>query len=162
MRLLAALILTCLAPFPVHAQTITKEKLTAALPKLRELARQVVAKGEVPGLSIGIVYRDEVVFLEGFGVREAGQPETVTADTVFQLASVSKPLAATVVAALVSDGVVTWDTRIRDLDPNFALPDAYPTAQVTIRDLLSHRIAAAWRPTPATTSRIWASAATRS
>ncbi|MDP3240734.1 MAG: serine hydrolase [Reyranella sp.] len=139
MRLLAALILTCLAPFPVQAQTITKEKLTAALPKLRELARQVVAKGEVPGLSIGIVYRDEVVFLEGFGVREAGQPETVTADTVFQLASVSKPLAATVVAALVSDGVVTWDTRIRDLDPNFALPDAYPTAQVTIRDLLSHR-----------------------
>ncbi|WP_422035632.1 serine hydrolase [Reyranella sp.] len=139
MRLLAALILTCLALFPVQAQTVTKEKLTAALPKLRELARQAVAKGEVPGLSIGIVYRDEVVFLEGFGVREAGQAETVGADTVFQVASVSKPLAATVVAALVSDGVVTWDTRIRDLDPNFALPEAYPTAQVTIRDLLSHR-----------------------
>ena len=139
MRLLTALILTCLVPFAVEAQTVTKEKVTAALPKLRELARQVVAKGEVPGLSIGIVYRDEVVFLEGFGAREAGQPETVTADTVFQLASVSKPLAATVVAALVSDGVVKWDTRIRDLDPNFALPEAYPTAQVTIRDLLSHR-----------------------
>lgn len=138
-RLLAALILTCLALFPVQAQTVTKGKLTAALPKLRELARQAVAKGEVPGLSIGIVYRDEVVFLEGFGVREAGQAETVGADTVFQVASVSKPLAATVVAALVSDGVVTWDTRIRDLDPGFALPEAYPTAQVTIRDLLSHR-----------------------
>ena len=98
-----------------------------------------MARGEVPGLSIGIVYRDEVVFVEGYGVRETGQAETVSADTVFQLASVSKPLAATVVAALVSDGVVTWDTRIRDLDPDFALPDAYPTAQVTIRDLLSHR-----------------------
>ncbi|MDB5490020.1 MAG: hypothetical protein JWQ58_3735 [Reyranella sp.] len=139
MRLLPALILVCLAPFVVQAQTVTKEKVTAALPKLRELARQVVARGEVPGLSIGIVYRDEVVFLEGFGIREGGQAETVGADTVFQLASVSKPLAATVVAALVSDGVVTWDTRIRDLDPDFALPDAYPTAQVTIRDLLSHR-----------------------
>ena len=139
MRLLPVLILACLAPFAVQAQTVTKEKVTAAVLKLREQARQVVAKGEVPGLSIGIVYRDEVVFLEGFGVREAGQAETVGADTVFQLASVSKPLSATVVAALVSDGVVTWDTRIRDLDPDFALPEAYPTAQVTIRDLLSHR-----------------------
>ena len=97
MRLLTALILTCLVPFAVEAQTVTKEKVTAALPKLRELARQVVAKGEVPGLSIGIVYRDEVVFLEGFGAREAGQPEMVTADTVFQLASVSKPLAMAMV-----------------------------------------------------------------
>eukprot|EP01034_Spumella_vulgaris_P011509 gene11509-14646_t len=50
-----------------QAQTVTKEKVTAALPKLRELARQVVARGEVPGLSIGIVYRDEVVFVEGYG-----------------------------------------------------------------------------------------------
>lgn len=140
MRLLfLSLIILVLGPFGAGAQTVTKEKVAAALPKLRELARQAVARGEVPGLSIGIVYRDEVVFLEGFGVRETGQPETVTADTVFQLASVSKPLAATVVAALVSDGVVTWDTRIRDLDPDLSLPDAYPTAQVTIRDLLSHR-----------------------
>jgi len=139
MRLLLSLMFVFLGSFGAEAQTVTKEKVTAALPKLRELARQVVARGEVPGLSIGIVYRDEVVFVEGYGVRETGQAETVSADTVFQLASVSKPLAATVVAALVSDGVVTWDTRIRDLDPDFALPDAYPTAQVTIRDLLSHR-----------------------
>ncbi|WP_289296461.1 serine hydrolase [uncultured Reyranella sp.] len=139
MRLLLSLVFLVFVSFGAEAQPVTKEKITAALPKLRELARQAVAKGEVPGLSIGIVYRDEVVFLEGFGVREMGQPDAVTADTVFQLASVSKPLAATVVAALVSDGVVTWDTRIRDLDPDFSLPDAYPTAQVTIRDLLSHR-----------------------
>lgn len=139
MRLLLSLIVVLLGSFDAQAQTVTKEKVTAALPKLRELARQVVARGEVPGLSIGIVYRDEVVFVEGYGVRETGQAETVSADTVFQLASVSKPLGASIVAALVSDGVVTWDTRIRDLDPDFALPDAYPTAQVTIRDLLSHR-----------------------
>lgn len=139
-RLILALVLAaCLAPVSAGAESLTKEKVAAALAKLREQARLLVAKGEVPGLSIAVVYRDEVVLVEGFGVREAGKPETVGADTVFQLASVSKPLAATVVAALVSDGLVTWDSRIRDLDPDFALPDAYPTAQVTIRDLLSHR-----------------------
>lgn len=140
LRLVSALILAgCLAPISAQAETLTKEKVAAALPRLKEQARQLVARGEVPGLSIAVVYRDEVVLVEGFGVREAGKPETVGPDTVFQLASVSKPLAATVVAALVSDGVVAWDSRIRDLDPDFALPDAYPTAQVTIRDLLSHR-----------------------
>src|SRR5262249_41041360 len=81
---------------------------------------------------------DEVVFLEGFGVRRIdGEP--VDADTVFQLASVSKPLAATTVAALVGDGKVAWDTRIRDIDPGFALHDALATAEVTIRDLFAHR-----------------------
>jgi CubicO group peptidase (beta-lactamase class C family) len=135
----ALVLAVCLVPISARAEVLTKEKVAAALSKLKEQARLLVAKGEVPGLSIAVVYRDEVVLVEGFGVREAGKPETVGPDTVFQLASVSKPLAATVVAALVSDGVVTWDSRIRDLDPDFALPDAYPTAQVTIRDLLSHR-----------------------
>ncbi len=129
----------CLLPAIAAAETLTKERVRAALPKLKEQAQQLVARGEVPGLAIAVVHRDEVVLLEGFGVREAGKPETVTPETVFQLASVSKPLAATVVAALVSDGVVTWDTRIRNLDPEFALPEAYPTAEVTIRDLMSHR-----------------------
>jgi CubicO group peptidase (beta-lactamase class C family) len=63
----------------------------------------------------------------------------VTEDTVFQLASMSKPLASTVAAALVSDGVVTWDTPVSQVDPSFQLHDSYPTQQVTLRDLFSHR-----------------------
>lgn len=137
--LILAALAALLVPLPAFAEVVTREKVAAALPRLKELAQQAVAKGQVPGLAIAVVFQDEVVFLEGFGVREAGKPDTVQPDTVFQLASVSKPLTASIVAALVSDGIVSWDTRIRDLDPEFALPDAYPTAEVTIRDLLSHR-----------------------
>jgi hypothetical protein len=73
-------------------------------------------------------------------VREAGKPEPVDADTVFQLASSSKPISSSVVAAIVNDGeTVTWDTRIADNDPSFQLFDAYPSQQVTIRDLFAHR-----------------------
>ncbi|TIN30067.1 MAG: beta-lactamase family protein, partial [Mesorhizobium sp.] len=68
------------------------------------------ADGAVPGLAIGVVHDDKVIFLKGFGHREAGRPEPVDADTVFQIASLSKPISATVVAALVSDGVVSWDS----------------------------------------------------
>jgi CubicO group peptidase (beta-lactamase class C family) len=72
-------------------------------------------------------------------VREVGKPDLVDADTVFQLASVSKPLGSTVIAGLVSDKVVTWDDRIIDHDPGFQMHDPYVTAALTIRDTYSHR-----------------------
>ena len=103
------------------------------------MAQRIVDEDQVPGLSIAIVYQDEVVYLKGFGVREEGTGEAVDADTVFQLASLSKPLASTVVAALVGDKAVSWDSRIADIDPTFQLYEAYPTAQVTLRDLFAHR-----------------------
>ena len=122
-----------------NAQTVTPEQVSAALPALDAMAQDVVSSGAVPGLAIAVVSHDKVVFLKGYGLREAGRPETVDADTVFQLASLSKPISSSVVAALVTAGVVRWDLRISDLDPGFRLFDAYPTEQVTVRDLFAHR-----------------------
>ncbi|HEY2873724.1 MAG TPA: serine hydrolase [Reyranella sp.] len=143
-RLLAGAATALILPGSARAQTAdkeppSKETVAAALPKLRQLAREIVDKKMMPGLSIAVVQGDEIVFLEGFGVRQIGKPEMVDADTVFQLASVSKPLSATVVAALVGDGKVAWDTKIRDIDPGFALHDALASAEVTLRDLFAHR-----------------------
>jgi len=121
------------------AQTATRAMVDAAVPKIAAMAQDVVDQGLVPGLAIGIVFGDEVVYLAGFGVREEGKAATVDPDTVFQLASFSKPIAATVVAALVSDGAVSWDSTIADLDPLFRLHDPYPSAEVTVRDLFAHR-----------------------
>src|SRR5258708_15654817 len=126
-------------PLPAFAQTATREKVAAALPKLNDFARQIIDKKLVPGLSIGIVHRDEIVFLGAFGARQDSKPEAVEVDTVFQLASVSKPLSSTVVSALVSDGKVSWDSRIRDIDPGFALHDELATAAVAGRDLFAQR-----------------------
>ncbi|PZV39594.1 serine hydrolase [Mesorhizobium kowhaii] len=126
-------------PHAAPADTITPERITAALSKLEALAEAAVAGGAVPGLAIAVVHDDEVIFLRGFGHREAGKPEVVDADTVFQIASLSKPVSATVVAALVSDGIVSWDSKIADLDPAFRLADPYPASQLTVRDLFSHR-----------------------
>ena len=122
-----ALVVMSMACTNAGAETATKEKVLAAIPKLEKLAQAAVANGGLPGLAIAIVYQDEVVYLGGYGVREVGKPEKVDADTVFQLASFSKPISSTIVAALVSDGVVSWDSRIADIDPSFKLHDAYPT-----------------------------------
>ena len=90
-------------------------------------------------MSVAVVHRDKVVYLKGFGVREAGKSERVTENTVFQLASMSKPVGSTVVAALVADGVVAWDDRVTDLNPKFQMFDPWITSHVTIRDLYAHR-----------------------
>lgn len=93
----------------------------------------------VPGMAVAVVHKDAALYLKGFGVREAGKPGDVDADTVFQLASLSKPVATTVVAALVGDKLVTWDDQIILHDPGFALHDPWVTSQVTLRDMFCHR-----------------------
>src|SRR6516225_5186476 len=124
---------------PNQDQDSFRQHVIEALPKLDEIAQAGIRAGEAPGVAIAVVLQDEVVYAKGFGVRKAGENAAVDPDTVFQLASMSKPIASTVVAALVSDGAVSWDTRIADADPGFRLHDAYPSAEVTIRDLFAHR-----------------------
>lgn len=110
-----------------------------AADRVREYAPQLLEESGVPGLAVAVVYNDDVVLAEGFGVRELGKDEPVDADTVFQLASVSKSIAATVVSSVVGDGTVRWDSKLADIDPGFALHEAWPTENVTLTDLFSHR-----------------------
>jgi CubicO group peptidase (beta-lactamase class C family) len=63
----------------------------------------------------------------------------VDADTVFQLASLSKPIGSTVVAELVGEGKITWDSKLSVLDPTFAMFDPWVTREITIRDMYAHR-----------------------
>ena len=104
----------------------------------------VAAQGEIdanaaPGIAIAIVFQDRVVFAKGYGVRDTGTGEAVDADTVFQIASVSKSVGSTVIARLVGEGVVSWDSKINDLDPGFAMMEPWVTSEITIRDFYSHR-----------------------
>ncbi len=73
------------------------------------------------------------------GVRAAGSDEPVDADTVFQLASMSKPVGATVVAQQVGEGSIGWDTPVIEHLPTFALADPYVTEHATVGDLYAHR-----------------------
>jgi CubicO group peptidase (beta-lactamase class C family) len=118
---------------------VTREQVKAALPKLEQLVKETLKKTSIPGMAIAIVYKDEALFLQGFGVRKAGEAQPIDADTVFQLASVSKPMASTVVAGVVGDGLVKWDDPISKYDPAFQMDNPYVTREVTLRDMFSHR-----------------------
>jgi CubicO group peptidase (beta-lactamase class C family) len=114
---------------PVDEHTRALESIIAA----------VMKRTGVPGMSVAVVSRGRVAYLRGFGVRRVGFVEPVDADTVFALASLSKPIASTVVAALVGDGAISWDDRIVARLPEFALNDPWVTREVTLRDMLCHR-----------------------
>ncbi|HET9983955.1 MAG TPA: serine hydrolase domain-containing protein [Longimicrobiales bacterium] len=99
------------------------------IPRLLRLA-------SVPGLSLAVVGRGEPT-LRGFGVRRAGTGEEVTADTVFEAASLSKPVFAYLVLRLESEGVLDLDRPLREYLP---LPDPSDgrAAGITARHALSH------------------------
>jgi CubicO group peptidase (beta-lactamase class C family) len=138
--LLAPLSTLAAPPALVSATPVmSRQQVEAALPQLQKLAEDAMQRSGIPGMAIAVVYMDEVIYLKGFGVREDGMPAAVGPDTVFQLASLSKPLAATVVAALVGDGVVAWDDPIIRHDPGFEMYDPWVTRQVTLRDMFAHR-----------------------
>ena len=117
----------------------TAERVQDTIERIPEIAQDLLDRSGVPGMSIAVVYDDAIAWSGGFGVRELGNDAPVTETTVFQLASVSKSIAATVVSMMVSDGSVTWDSRMSDLDPGFALSDPWVTREVTLADLFTHR-----------------------
>ncbi len=90
----------------------------------------------IPGVAVGIVQGGKVVFAGGFGVRELGKPEKVDADTEFMIASNTKALTTLLLARLVAEGRLTWDTPVTTLLPSFRLGDAETTKQVRVRQLI--------------------------
>jgi CubicO group peptidase (beta-lactamase class C family) len=136
---LALLVVGLLIAVPqAHAELVTAQRMREAIAALRRHAEKAMADTRVPGMAIAIVHDGEATFLN-YGVRKAGTSDPVDENTVFQLASVSKPITSTILARLVGEGRFGWDDPVSKYDPEFRLHDPYVTAHVTFRDLLSHR-----------------------
>jgi CubicO group peptidase (beta-lactamase class C family) len=108
-------------------------------PGLDAYVSNAVASWNVPGLAVAIVRNDSVVFAKGYGVLNVGSNTKVNEHTMFEIGSSSKAFTATVVAMLVSDGKMRWDERATTYLPSFRLADPVANAEITVRDLLTHR-----------------------
>jgi len=130
-------------PNEVSGLAIPAGRVDEAVGKVDGLVGDLMKSTGIPGMAVAIVHGGKTIYARGFGVRNASkgdaQDNKVDADTVFQLASVSKSVGATVVAHEVGDNVVAWDTPVVSRLPWFALKDPYVTSHVTIADLYSHR-----------------------
>ncbi len=132
---LTALILCALfitLPFNAYSQDNRLKGLDAFI-------EQAMKEYGVPGASVVVVKDNDVVYLKGFGLRKIGSSQKVDANTIFQLASVTKTFTAASVGVAVDRGSMEFEEQVINIVPNFALHDPYPTRYTTARDLLSHR-----------------------
>jgi CubicO group peptidase (beta-lactamase class C family) len=107
--------------------------------RLDAFIRRGMTEWEIPGLSVVVVYRDSVAFLRGYGVRRIGAADPVDPATMFGMMSTTKALTSMSLAMLVDSGRLRWDDPVTRHVPEFELPDAWPTRELTIADLLTHR-----------------------
>ncbi|HEX4706445.1 MAG TPA: serine hydrolase domain-containing protein, partial [Candidatus Udaeobacter sp.] len=148
MRIICSVVVTStflrlfLTPLDAIAQEksrVTSEQVTHAIREIETIAQKKIQENTVPGMAIAVVFQDKVVYAKGFGVRDVNTNAPVDADTVFQLASLSKPIGSTVVAELVGEGKISWDSKLSALDPAFEMFDPWVTREITIRDMYAHR-----------------------
>ena len=92
---------------------------------------------KVPGVAVGIVRNDSVVYMKGFGVRTLGRPEKVDEHTLFALASDSKQFTGMLMAMLVDDGKIRWDAPLTTYLPTLKFGDDVLTRELTVRDAAS-------------------------
>ncbi len=101
---------------------------------------QMVQDWEIPGMVVGIVKDGQLIFTGGYGVLEEGKPGRPDANTLYGIASNSKAFTSMIIAMLVQEGKLNWEDKVKDHLPYFELYDPWVSNEVTIRDILSHRV----------------------
>jgi len=108
----------------------------ARLAKLTTFTEAAMKELGVPGVAVGIIQNGQIVFADGFGVRELGKPEKPDANTLFMIASNTKQLTTLMLAKLVDAKRFDWETPVTSLLPSFKLGDTATTRQVLVKHLI--------------------------
>ncbi len=126
-------------PGAAGESTITRAKIDDSLGELDAMVEYAMETTGVPGIAVAVVYDDEVVHAEGYGVRDVETGEPTTPETIFEVASLSKSISSTVMAGAVGDGHFDWDDPVSEYNPDLVLSDPWVTENVTFADLFAHR-----------------------
>lgn len=117
--------------------TAASAQLTEAM--IDKDVRATIEAWHLPGLSIAVVQNDRVIFIKGYGIKEAGKNDPITADTLFEIGSTTKAFTATAMAILADEKKLSWDDPVRNYVPGFHISDPCTDALITLRDIASHR-----------------------
>jgi CubicO group peptidase (beta-lactamase class C family) len=135
-------VLTAVTAMSLPSASAAQESMAASIKALTPDLETYIASGmkayDNPGLAIGIVTGDRLVYAKGFGVKQKGGDPVDTA-TVFQIGSTTKAFLATTMAIATDRKKLAWDNRVVDLDPDFQLKDPWVTSEFRVCDLLAQR-----------------------
>jgi CubicO group peptidase (beta-lactamase class C family) len=101
--------------------------------------QKVLEDWNAPGIGVGVVVGDKLVFAKGYGYRDYGKKLPFTPTTLCQIASNSKLFTAVAAGLLVDEGKLTWDKPVRESVPAIQFYDDDLNRSVTLRDMLAHR-----------------------
>jgi CubicO group peptidase (beta-lactamase class C family) len=123
---------------------VSKDELTA---RLERAIPQLMKEGEVPGLSVLLIRDGKILWQRPFGVMNAQTKEPVTENTVFEAASLSKPVFAYAVLKLADSGKLDLNTPLVKYMPGAYVENDERLNQITARRVLSHTTGFPnWRP----------------
>ena len=116
-----------------------KRHVLGTLNNLDEFLQTTLAAWNSPGLAVAVVRDNEIVYAKGHGYRHYAAKLPFTTRTVFPIASNTKLFTALVAGMLVEDGLLTWDSPIRESVPQIRFFNDALNNTVTLRDMLAHR-----------------------
>jgi len=165
-RLTAAVVVLAAAgaltagPVLAQAQPQPQIDVDARLKGFDDYMAQVMKDWNAPGIGIGIVVKDKLVFAKGYGFRDLGKKLPYTPATTQPIASNSKLFTAVAVGLLVDEGKLRWDEPIKRFVPTIRFYNDDLDRSVTIRDMLSHRTGitrhdAIWYKSAFTRRELW-------
>jgi CubicO group peptidase (beta-lactamase class C family) len=132
-------ILTLLAMASGPATRAQASDINSKLSGFDSYMEQVLKDWNTPGIGVGIVVNDKLVFAKGYGYRDYEKKLPFTPTTLCQIASNSKLFTAVASGMLVEEGKLTWDKPIRESVPTIQFYNDQLNNNVTLRDMLSHR-----------------------
>ncbi len=113
---------------PLAASTVISELATFVQEGLTQFG--------IPGAAVAVVQNGAIVYSNGFGVTEQGGDTPITPQTQMMIGSTGKSLTTMLMATLVDEGIITWDTPVIDVLPEFAVADPELTQSITLRNLV--------------------------
>jgi len=118
---------------PITATAQTANPYQTGLAEFEEFVKKQMATDKIPGLSIGFI-KDDVMWAKGFGYADLENKTPAKAESMYRLASVTKPMTATAVLQLAEKGKINLDAEVQTYVPYFPKKQ-FP---VTVRQLLGH------------------------
>jgi CubicO group peptidase (beta-lactamase class C family) len=141
-RLIQAVVFLALALALVISALVARAQAPDANSKLSgfdSYMEQTLKDWNTPGIGVGIVVNDKLVFAKGYGYRDYEKKLPFTPTTLCQIASNSKLFTAVSAGMLVEEGKLTWDKPVRESVPTIQFYNDQLNNNVTLRDMLAHR-----------------------
>ncbi|MDD4894722.1 MAG: serine hydrolase [Candidatus Omnitrophica bacterium] len=137
--LITAIFFASLSRLPAEDKVLplSPDKIKQILADFEQYAQKAIQEWQVPGMAIGIIQGDSLIYAKGFGVKALGGTDPVTTKTIFQIGSTTKAFTTTIAGMLVDENKFKWDDGVVGMLPDFMKYDPWVTREFEVVDLMS-------------------------